>query len=203
MRGKHCRLQTPIQWEEPRALHICCLVHILKMVLQDISEEVEMRQDSLSMISELIIIVTRSRKHLHLFQGFQREDESLNLQKFCSTKWISRTSSLSPVVQNYSHHFFWEIQCMNWTWMLKRNQLLFRDKKRLHDNLTMNLYLSYYPWPRTSSASSSTRQWTQYISHWTTGTRHLWQQPCLEEALWLNWRFLNTNYKRSPVTSFT
>lgn len=78
-----------------------CLAHVLNLVLQDISEKVEMCRDILGIISELINFVTCSPKSLDLFHAFQREGKGINLQKVCPTRWTFRTSSLPSVVENY------------------------------------------------------------------------------------------------------
>lgn len=49
------------------------------------SEKVQMCRDLLSMIAEQINFSTCSPKGLDLFQSFQQEDESVNLQTFCPT----------------------------------------------------------------------------------------------------------------------
>ncbi|XP_077531307.1 zinc finger MYM-type protein 1-like [Haemaphysalis longicornis] len=101
MRGQHSGLQALIREEEPRAIYVHCLAHVLNLVLNDVMQTVDRCRDILSVITELISFVTGSPKCLHWFKTFQEEEESVSLVKFCPTRWTLKASSLSSVLKNY------------------------------------------------------------------------------------------------------
>uniref|UniRef100_A0A147BCI9 Putative tick transposon n=1 Tax=Ixodes ricinus TaxID=34613 RepID=A0A147BCI9_IXORI len=100
MGGKHRGVQALMQEEEPRALYVHCLAHVLNLVLQDVSQKVDMCRDLLYFVTELINFVTCSPKRVALFQELQRE-EDVNLRKFCPTRWTLKAASLRSVLLNY------------------------------------------------------------------------------------------------------
>lgn len=101
MRGQHSGLQALIREEEPRAIYVHCLAHVLNLVLNDVMQTVDRCRDILSVITELISFVTGSPKRLHWFKTFQEEEESVSLVKFCPTRWTLKASSLRSVLKNY------------------------------------------------------------------------------------------------------
>lgn len=101
MRGKHRGVQALMQEQEPRALYVHCLAHILNLVLHDVGQKVDMCRDFLYAVTELINFVTCSPKRVASFQEIQVE-EDVNLRKFCPTRWTLKASSLRSVLSNYS-----------------------------------------------------------------------------------------------------
>lgn len=101
MKGNHRGVQALMQEQEPRALYVHCLAHILNLVLHDVGQKVDMCRDFLYAVTELINFVTCSPKRVASFQEIEVE-EDVNLRKFCPTRWTLKASSLRSVLSNYS-----------------------------------------------------------------------------------------------------
>uniref|UniRef100_UPI00292E9092 hypothetical protein n=1 Tax=Bradyrhizobium sp. 33ap4 TaxID=3061630 RepID=UPI00292E9092 len=79
MKGKHSGLQALVRQEEPRVLHVHCVVHVLNLVLQDMSQRLDMCRDFLGVITDLINFVMSSPKRTHVFQECEQDDENASL----------------------------------------------------------------------------------------------------------------------------
>jgi hypothetical protein len=100
MKGEISGLQTRIRELNPSALFVHCTAHRLNLAVQDsLTKNLSVR-DFIGNIKDMISFIRDSPQRLAIFKKFQK-DNSLNLQKYCPTRWCVRIKSLKAVRDNY------------------------------------------------------------------------------------------------------
>ena len=100
-------VQAIFKCEEPRALYVHCLVHILNLCVKGISEVCTLIRNTMDFIHALVQFIKFSPKRLIMFDSL-RKDVTLNsdelspsLRILCPTRWMVRHSSITSILKNY------------------------------------------------------------------------------------------------------
>ena len=93
-----------IQSEEPSALFIHCLGHLVNLCFQECGKIAKCIRDAISIVRELYNIIRMSQKRLAQFNHLKTHalPNSPSLKPLCPTRWSVRTAAINSVLQNYS-----------------------------------------------------------------------------------------------------
>ena len=107
MSGRIRGVATRFKEEEPAALYVHCLAHILNFYLQDVSRSCNLVRDSLQLVMEIIKLIKFSPKCTTLFSTIksQLSPETQNLKPLCPTWWTVRTGAINTILDNYEALF--------------------------------------------------------------------------------------------------
>ena len=107
MSGRIRGVATRFKEEEPAALYVHCLAHILNFYLQDVSRSCNSVRDSLQLVMEIIKLIKFYPKHVTLFSTIksQLSPETQNLKPLCPTWWTIRTGAINTILDNYEALF--------------------------------------------------------------------------------------------------
>ncbi|XP_053181589.1 uncharacterized protein LOC128364997 [Scomber japonicus] len=89
MSGIRNGLQARVQEQEPRALHVHCMGHVMNLVVQDVAHNIAECRNFMSLIRDLITLIRNSPKRLAWFQEFQSADAP-SVRPLCPTRWTKR-----------------------------------------------------------------------------------------------------------------
>uniref|UniRef100_A0A3B4UR12 TTF-type domain-containing protein n=1 Tax=Seriola dumerili TaxID=41447 RepID=A0A3B4UR12_SERDU len=101
MSGIRNGLQARVKEQEPRALYVHCMAHVMNLVVQDVAHNIAECRNFMSLIRELITLIQNSPKRLAWFQDFQSADGP-SLRPLRPTRWTVKAASLQSIASNYS-----------------------------------------------------------------------------------------------------
>lgn len=75
--------------------------HVMNLVVQDVAHNIPECWNFMSLIQDLITLISNSPKRLAWFQDFQSADRP-SLRPLCPTRWTVKAASLQSISSNYS-----------------------------------------------------------------------------------------------------